>query len=305
MNSDTPRPEISPGGPAGLDGRALVILLLGAAAISLAPNFVRLSEIGPSATAFYRLFFALPALFLWMRLEPMDSAEERPRSLRDYLGLGLAGMFFAADMAFWHWSITLTSVANATLLANSAPIFVTLGGFLLFGERFSRRFLMGLVCAVLGALLLLGDSVGLGERHLHGDALGIGAAVFYAAYLMAVARLRGRFSTATVMGWSGLVSAIVLIPVTVISGESFVATSAFGWAVLVALALISQVGGQSMIAYALAHLTPAFGAVGLLLQPVLAALIAWILFAEGLGPLQLAGAAVILAGVVLARLGSR
>jgi dimethylhistidine N-methyltransferase len=297
--------NLSPGGPAGLDSRALVILLIGAAAISLAPNFVRLSEVGPSATAFYRLFFALPALFLWIRLEPVAGAWERPSSLRDFLGLGLAGLFFAADMVFWHWSITFTSVANATLLANSAPIFVTLGGFLLFGERFSRRFLLGLACAISGAAMLLGDSFGLGPRQLLGDAFGIIAAIFYAAYLMAVARLRVRFSTATVMGWSGLVTAIVLIPVTTISGESFVAASAFGWAVLVALALISQVGGQSMIAYALAHLTPAFGAVGLLLQPVLAALIAWALFAEALGRLQWAGAAVILAGVVLARQGSQ
>ncbi|MBT3550353.1 MAG: DMT family transporter [Rhodospirillaceae bacterium] len=301
MNSDS----ANLGGPASLDGRALVILLIGAAGISLAPNFVRLSEIGPSATAFYRLFFALPVLFLWMRLEPETTAPERPTSLRDFLDLGVAGLFFAADMAFWHWSITFTSVANATLLANSAPIFVTLGGFVLFGERFSRRFLLGLAFAIFGAAMLLGDSVGLGGRHLLGDLFGIIAAIFYAAYLMAVARLRGRFSTATVMGWSGLVTAIVLIPVTIVSGESFLALSAFGWLLLVALALISQVGGQSMIAYALAHLTPAFGAVALLLQPVLAALIAWVLFAEGLGLLQLAGAAVILAGVVLARLGSR
>jgi drug/metabolite transporter (DMT)-like permease len=292
-------------GPASVDGRALVILLIGAAGISLAPNFVRLSEVGPSATAFYRLFFALPVLFLWMRFEPDAAAPERPRSFRDFLALGIAGLFFAADMAFWHWSITFTSVANATLLANSAPIFVTVGGFVLFGERFSRRFLSGLGIAVLGAAMLLGDSIGLGGRHLLGDSFGIIAAVFYAAYLMAVARLRGRFSTATVMGWSGLVTVIVLIPVTIISGESFLPASAFGWLLLVALALISQVGGQSMIAYALAHLNPAFGAVGLLLQPVLAALIAWVLFAERLGPLQLAGAAVILAGVVLARLGSR
>lgn len=293
------------GGQAGLDSRALVFLFLGAAGISLAPNFVRLSEIGPSATAFYRLFLALPVLFLWMRLEPGDSANERPKTLRDYSGLALAGLFFAGDLALWHWSIALTSVANATLLANFAPIFVTIGGFLLFGERFSRRFLLGMGCAIIGVLLLLGDSLQLGERHLLGDALGLGTAVFYAAYIIAVGRLRGRFSTATVMSWSGIATCIALVPIVVLSGESFVAVSAFGWAVLAGLALISHAGGQSMIAYALAHLRPAFGAVGLLLQPLLAALIAWFLFGEGLGPLQIAGACVILAGVVLARQGSR
>jgi len=303
--SSTNIPGSGPTSLVSLDGRALVILLLGAAGISLAPNLVRLSEVGPSATAFYRLFFALPMLFCWMRLEPVRVGQEQPAGLGDFLTLSFAGIFFAADIAFWHWSITFTSVANATLLANSAPIFVTLGGLLLFGERFSQRFLLGLVLAIGGAAMLLGDSFGLGGRNLLGDSFGIIAAIFYAAYLMAVARLRERFSTATVMGWSGLVTAVVLVPVTIMSGESFLAVSAFGWAVLVALALISQVGGQSMIAYALAHLTPAFSAVALLLQPVLAAIIAWVLFAEGLGLLQFAGAAVILAGVGLARFGSR
>ena len=91
--------NIPGGGPTSLvslDGRALVILLLGAAGISLAPNLVRLSEVGPSATAFYRLFFALPVLFFWMRLEPARVGQEQPAGLRDFLALALAGVFFAA-----------------------------------------------------------------------------------------------------------------------------------------------------------------------------------------------------------------
>ncbi len=288
-----------------LSRRAVFVLLLGAASISLAPIFVRLSEIGPSATAFYRLFFALPVLWVWMRQDARhDTVHRQPSSINDYWRLSLAGFFFAGDLALWHWSITLTSVANSTLLANFAPVFVTLGGYFLFGERFSRTFLFGMFCAIGGVVILLGGSFAVSTRHLLGDALGVGTAVFYAAYIMAVGRLRAEFSTATVMTWSGVVTCVALVPITVISGESFIAGTAFGWLVLAGLALISHAGGQSMIAYALAHLPAAFGSVGLLLQPALAALIAWYLFGESLDLSQLAGGVIILAGIYFARRGS-
>ncbi len=286
--------------------RAVIFLLFGAAAISLAPIFVRLSEVGPNATAFYRMLFALPVLWLWMQQDDKTSTVHRaPSSLGDFARLALAGLFFAGDMSFWHWSIKLTSIANSTLLANFAPIFITLGGFFLFGEKFTRTFLGGMILAMLGVVFLLGDSFVFKEDHLIGDAYGLVAAMFYAAYLMAVSRLRSEFSTATVMAWSGLVTCLCMVLITLIAGESFVAPTLFGWAILAGLALISHAGGQSSIAYALAHLPAAFGSVGLLLQPALAALIAWFLFDESLSILQLSGGLVVIVGIYFARRGTR
>jgi drug/metabolite transporter (DMT)-like permease len=80
--------------------------------------------------------------------------------------------------------------------------------------------------------------------------------------------------------------------------------SAFGWWMLVGLALISHAAGQGLIAYALAHLPAAFSSVSLLSQPVMAALLAWVLLSEGLMPLQILGGLIVLAGIYLARRGS-
>lgn len=284
---------------------AFLALLLGAAAIAFSPIFVRLSELGPISTAFYRVFLALPALWIWMSfLAQRQQGTRKPSSRKDYGHLILAGLLFAGDLSFWHWSINLTSVANSTVLANAAPIFVTLAAFVMFKERFSRLFLIGLVCAIAGIILLMGDSLNLGGTNLLGDSLGVITAMFYAAYILAVGKLREEFSTATVMAWSGAVSSVVLLVVTWVSGESFMATSMFGWLMLLGLALFSHAGGQSLIAYSLAHLPAAMGSVGLLSQPVLAALMAWILFGEALGALQMLGGFAILAGIYLARRGS-
>lgn len=285
---------------------ALAALLCGAIGIAFAPIFVRLSELGPSATAFHRLALSLPALWLWMQLEGRGRRRPtRPASRGDYLGLAVAGLMFAGDLAFWHWSIQFTTVTNATLLANFAPVFVTLAAFALFGERFSRTFLIGMAMALVGACILIGRSFTLSFTHLLGDSLGIVTAMFYAGYIVAVGRLRERLSTATIMAWSGLVTCAALLPVALLSGESLIATTVYGWAVLLGLALISHAGGQSLIAYALAHLPAAFSSVSLLLQPAVAALLAWIILGEALGPWQAMGALVILVGIYLARRGSR
>jgi drug/metabolite transporter (DMT)-like permease len=280
---------------------ALPALLLGAAGIGLAPILVRLAGregVGPSAAAFWRLALALPALALWTRL---DRAPAPAR--RDAFLLVLAGLFFAADLALWHESILRTRVANATLLACLASSLAALASWVLFRDRLRGLVLAGLVAALAGAALLMHGSAG--TRLLAGDALGVLAAVFYAAYLLAVGRLRARCPTAATMAWSGLGASAGLAAAVAIAGEPLFPATPKGWLWVAALALVAQLGGQTLIAYALAHLSMAFSAVSLLVQPLVAAAAAWILFGEALGPWQLAGGLLILAGIAAARLGDK
>ncbi len=280
---------------------AFAALLTGAVGIAFAPIFVRLSEVGPSATAFYRVFLALPVLWLW-RLQERDKADApaQPAARKDYRQLAVAGLLFAGDLALWHWSIRLTTVANATLFANFAPIFVALGARVLFSEKVTRTFLLGMAGALAGAAMVVGNSLSVTAKHVAGDLVGIATAVFYAGYMLSVKHLRRSFSTATIMAWSGLSASPALFLVALASGERLVPIQASGWIVVIALALISQVGGQSLIAYAFAHLPASFSSLSLLLQPAVAALLAWIILAEPLGLVQAFGAAVILCGIAVA-----
>jgi drug/metabolite transporter (DMT)-like permease len=285
---------------------ALVALLAGATGIGFAPILVRWSETGPSATAGFRVLFALPLLWLWARTEAArEHAPLQPTSAGDFLKLSGAGLFFIADLSLWHWSLQFTSVANSTLLANFAPIFVTIGARLFFREELRSGFLVGMSLALAGALMLVIESLELSRKHLLGDILAVIAAVSYAGYLLMVKRLRRRFSTATIMTWSGLVSCPGFFIVASISGDRLLSSTAMGWMVLIALALVCHVGGQTLIAYGLGHLPAAFSSVGLLWQPVVAALLAWVALHEPLSPLQVAGGFVVLAGIGLSGRASR
>ncbi|MEX2296772.1 MAG: DMT family transporter [Dongiaceae bacterium] len=283
---------------------ALPLLILGGVTISFSGIFVRLSEVGPSATGFYRMILALPLLWLWQALEQRhaETPPPRPASRGDWWRLVLPGFLLGADLVVWHWGLTMTSVANATVLGNSAPIFVTLAGWLFLGERFGGRFLAGLALSIAGTFLLVGSSAGLGEINLVGDGLGVLAGVLYAAYLLTLKSVRARFTTARVMTASALSASALCLVAALIGGETILITSFAGLAVVLALAWISHVTGQSLIAWALAHLPASFSSITLLINPLMTTLLAWLILGEALEPLQAAGGAVLLFGILLARM---
>lgn len=282
---------------------ALIALLIGGAAIGGSPIFVRLSEVGPMATAFWRVALALLPLLIWSKTAGNTVTDQRPAGWADYGLLVLPGIFLAVDLAAWHLALHMTSVANATLLANLAPIFVTLGSWLLFRARVSGVFIAGLATALAGVVILKGGPMALGDGQLAGDATAALAAVFYAGYILSIGRLRSRFSTNRIMIWSTGSAAVCMLPIAFFFEASFMPTALFGWAILFGLAFISHAGGQGLIIYALAFLPPAFSSLTLLLQPVVAAILAWLLLSEPVGLMQAIGGAIVLAGILIARRG--
>jgi len=152
--------------------------------------------------------------------------------------------------------------------------------------------------------VLIGPSFGVSQRQIAGDALGLLTAVFYGAYFLAIKHLRdSTVSTARIMAWSSAITAVALLPVALASGEVMLPHGAGGWWILFGLALLCQVGGQGLIAWAMAHLPASFSAVSLLIQPVLATTYAWLLLGERIGTIQFLGAGIVLAGIYLARRG--
>lgn len=280
---------------------ALAALVLGALAIAFSPIFVRISEVGPTATGFYRTILAVPPLWLWWRFMPAQKTEAAYGGFPPLALILLPGLLFAGDLFFWHLAIKYTSVANATLLSNFAPVIVTLGAWLILRERITSKFLFAMVVAICGALMLVGASLQIGGDHVFGDMLAFTTAVFYGAYMITVAKLRGRHGTQELMVWSSLVTGLALLPVVWLMGEDLLPASLNGWLVLFGLAWLSHALGQGLIAYALGHLPASFSSLVVLIQPVAAAFFGWIWLGEGLAPLQLAGGVVVLIGILLAR----
>ena len=286
-------------------------LLVGSALLALGAMFVRMADTGPIASAFWRMALALPLLVLMSALiRSPELVEGRLtqtalRQAKDYrfskplvLIIAASGVLFAADLAAWHLGIMHTKVANATLFGNSASFIFPIYGFVVARVWPAKRQVLALLMAAAGAGLLMGRSAELSPEHLVGDLLSLLAGAFYAAYFVAIARARETMAPLPLLAASTLASAVPLLILALALGEQIMPTN---WAPLVAMALCSQVIGQSLLTYALGRVSPLVIGLSLLTQPIVAALTGWLMFSEMLGPLDLVGAALVALALVLVR----
>jgi drug/metabolite transporter (DMT)-like permease len=202
-------------------------------------------------------------------------------------------------MCFYHWSLTLTSIAHATLLVNLAPLLALSAGFMLFGEKLGRAKLFGLAASLGGAFLMTAmraDTAGT----LTGNGLAAIGMIGYSLYLIAVKQARGKHDTLSIMVWSSATCAAVMFAVAVAAGEQILPHTLEGWVTVIALGVIAHVFGQGLVAFGMRTAPVGLASILLLIQPVVAAIAAWIIFGEVFGGLEMAGALMVLAGLALA-----
>ena len=211
----------------------------------------------------------------------------------------LGGIFTAFDHGTWNSSLRYTSAANATLLGNTAPLWVALISWLVFRQKLRGLFWLGLALALGGAVIVLGSdfirhpSIGLG------DLLAMAAGVFYAGYFIVTERGRQKLDTLTYVWLVDLFAAIALLLITLGMKMPLSGYPTQSWLAFLGAALVSQVGGYLAIGYALGHLPASIVSPTLIGQPVVTALLAIPLLGEGLRTEQWLGGLVVLAGIYL------
>jgi drug/metabolite transporter (DMT)-like permease len=277
----------------------LIALLGGNLALAFGPWLVRSADVGPSASAFWRMALAIPFLFL------LAAQAKQPLRLSRkalYWTMILSGAFFAADLAAWHIGILKTKLANATLFANAASLFFPLWGYLIARSWPGRREGFAFTLAVAGTVLLLGRSAELSRETLIGDLLCLAAGIFYTGYLIVVMKARDELPSWTLLALSTLATAPPLLLISLGLGEQIMPTD---WTPVIALAVVSQLVGQGLMVYVLGKVTPLLFGLALLTQPVVSAAIGWLQYGETLGPVDAAGALLIAAALVMVRLAER
>jgi drug/metabolite transporter (DMT)-like permease len=281
---------------------AFLALCVGAVAMGVSPVFVRFAatDVGPFASAFWRVALALPVLYAWMRIEETGAPPGSPRRSFDRATV-FAGIAFAGDLFFWHLAILNTTVANATFFATTAPLFVILIVWLVLRQRISQGTVIGLVLCLLGGASLIGQSVQVEPDRIRGDLYGIATAVFFGIYFLAVGRARSGSGAGRVTFEASLVTAAVLLGVALFFDTRVVPQTREGVLALMALAFISHAGGQGLLAVALGRLPPVFSSLVIFLEAIAAAALGWIVLGERLTPIQFVGGALILLGIWAAR----
>jgi drug/metabolite transporter (DMT)-like permease len=272
--------------------------------ISFAAILFVLSGASPSTATFFRCLYALPLLWWLMRRENTIVGTRSWAARRWAL---VAGVFFAGDLLLFHHAILLMGAGLATVLVNVQVVIVMFAAWLIWRERPSLMQLVAVPIALGGVAFISGvlDAEAYGEDPVLGSILALLTAVCYAGYLLLLRRGGDRdraagpiFDATVTCGLTALVAGVVL-------GDFDPVPSLPMHAWLLLLALSAQVAGQVMIATALPRLPAVTTSLILLIQPVVATVIAMIVLAEAPSSMQLAGIVLIIGGVLLGSARSR
>ena len=280
---------------------ALPAVFVGVLAVGAAAIFIRLAEAPALGIAFWRCALgvvALTPLAAWRR-------ESLPEGRDLWAGVA-AGVALGVHFGTWIASLDYTSVAASVVLVSTTPVFVAVAAYLLLGERTSVLSLGGIGLAILGTTVIAGGGSGTGNMAFLGNALALVGAVAMAVYVLIGRSLRtggvGALSY-SIVGYS--VAALALLPVALVSGAQLWGYSATTWFWLFVITLGPQLLGHTVLNWALEYVRASIVSGAVLAEPVIAALLAWLVLAERPGQATLVGGMVVIAGLYLLLRGDK
>ena len=284
----------------GAAGRyAFPALILGNLILALGPWMVRLTDVGPVASGFWRLALAIPFLFL---LAWRQQAGREPPSGALVAMVAIGGLFLAIDLAAWHVGIGLTKLANASLFGNASSFVLVVYGFVMLRRLPRAVQAVALLLAAAGTVLLMGSSYELSPENFRGDLFALAAGLLYTGYLIAVDRARRTMAPMPVLAIATAAGALPLLLLSLALGQKIMPDD---WTPLLILSFGSQVVGQGLLVYAVGYLSPVVIGLGLLAQPAAGAVIGRFAYGETFSIADAAGAVLIAAALVLIRLPER
>jgi drug/metabolite transporter (DMT)-like permease len=283
-----------------VNDRPVLAGALGALVIAFSAILVRLAEVSPATSAFFRCAYAVPVLGL---LAWLERRRYGPRPIRERaLTLG-TGVLFAADLIFWHYSIQAVGAGLATVLGNIQVVLVALLAWAFLSERPTNRTLAAIPIVFAGVVLISGviGAGAYGEDPALGVVYGVLTAISYALFILVLRHANADLRRPAGPLFEATLSAAVFCGLAgLVIGDIDWAPDleAQGWLVL--LALSSQVLGWMLISVSLPRLPAALGSILLMLQPVSTVVLGAILLSEEPSAVQLSGVAIVLAGVAFA-----
>ena len=279
----------------------IIMLAFGAVCISFAPVFVKMIDtnlLGPTAIAFWRTLIGAGILFLiaFIKRESLILPKEA------MLFAMLAGLIFCGDLFVWHKSILYSGAGIATILGNTQVFWMALIGVVFFQEKLSPLYLLSVLSAFVGVVLLvgIGSIEQFSNEYILGIVFGLMTGIFYSGYITSLKKAGHtvkKFSFITLIAWASIFSALFLGIAMLIESDPIMPTDSYTWMALFGVALVAQSLGWYVISTSLPKLKASQSGMILLLQPTLATVWGALFFDERLLVLQVIGALITIAAI--------
>lgn len=287
---------------------SLVILAIAVVALAFSPILTKLSELelSPTTIIFNRLWISTIIVSCWQLIGTAQS--EQTSSIKGNLNYKEPGLLLLASCSatlsalLWAISFTQTSIASSTVLRSLTPLFISLGAWLILKQRFNSQFIIGMMVAIIGAMVIGWDDLQVGDDYLVGDSIALLSAALHGVNILIIGYLRDRgCTTERVLLWRCIAGSLIVLPIILLTDTQLLPISLEGWLTVIALAVICQTLGQGLLVFSLKQFSASFVGIFALLKPLVTALLAWIIFAEAISITNAIALVLILFGIYLAQ----
>lgn len=287
------------GKKAGIDDRQVGLLaaVLSALLFGISPSLAKLAYQGgsnPLTMTFTRALLGLPVLILMAKKTGVSLRLTKAEALA-LLPVSLLGSF--ATTILLYSSYAYIGVGTATVLHYLFPVLVMIGGLVFFREKINGWKLIALLLGFSGVLSFLGTSDGLAPA---GVLLALASAFSYAGLMVGIERtVIRRMPVLKVAVYSNILACLASLILALPSRSLRLDMGAAAWFYSLLVSLMVAVGAFSLLNLAILKTGATTTAIVAMLEPLTSVLVGWLLLKEKLTPLNLAGFALILAGVFL------
>ncbi len=278
-------------------GTLYITLLVATFAVSWAAILIKLTGAEPLPTAFYRM--AIASLLLFIPAWPKLRKSLRGLTRKEGVLLSLSGLALGLHFATWITSLFYTTISNSVLLVATQPVFVLAMGAGFFKQEIRKQAIIGMVIAVFGIAVISQSDFNLGREYIIGDILALMGAIFAAVYLIIGRRLRANLDNLSYIFPVYSIAAIVLLIMSLYSGENLSDYSLNTWLIFLLLALIPTIVGHSLYNWLLKYVPAHMVAMTILGEPIGATLLAILFFSQIPGPWTIIGGLMILSGIFI------
>lgn len=278
---------------------AYVALGLGIICLGFSGIFVKWANAPGAVTGFYRMVIAMLVLVAPFYRQSRSQGNKGKLSGRAIWLAFLGGLFFAGDLIFWNTGVLLSGATIPTLMGNTAPLWVGIGTWFFFRQKLPPTFWVGLLLAMVGAIIILGLDAVRNFALVPGTLFGLLAGIFYGAYFLVTQRGRQLLDSVTYFWLAAGSSALILLAAALLFGQPLTGYPLFTYLNFLGLGIVVQALGQYAFNYALGYLPASLVAPAGLGQPVMTAILAVPLLGEPLSAGQIVGGVAVLAGVFM------
>ncbi len=275
--------------------KAFLMLIVSGCIVGLGPVIAKSIAVPAATIVLYRIALPIPMLYFLKKIKSSATRSPEEQSWRDNILMMIIGLFFALDLAAFYISLKYISVASATLLSNLSPVFLTSYAIIRKG-RITKEIGWALI-AIVGLIFLCGTKNNYSPDDIVGYLTAVSAAGFFTFYILLINKLGKKYGSTDIMFWSSIGASIFLLLACIVCNFDMRIPALDSFLLILLLSFGVQLVGQTMLTKAISIFPPAFSSLGILIDPVAAAVLAWLLLHEALSIFEMIGIILVLIGI--------